>query len=485
MTLADAYRFGCLIDGQWIEGSGGDFATHNPAHPERQVGAYTAAGAAQVAQAVASARRAQRAWAARVPLERAGIVAAFVAEVEAGAPEIARAIVLEQGKPLAEANGEIAKSCAEARTMLGLAAQAQGEVMPAARAGFRNLVLRRPRGVIAAVSPWNFPVMTPLRKLVPALMFGNAMVIKPSEFTPAAACLVAQIAQQFFPPGLVQLVNGDGRVGAALVGDAGIDGVTFTGSIDTGRRIYAAAAPSLAELSLELGGKNAAVIHDAVDLDAALDAISGAAFAVCGQRCTAISRIVVQHALHERVAKGLVARARRLQLGDGLVAGTTTGPLIHGAHRDKVAGMVQRARRDGADLLTGGGFAQPGSAPEGFFYEPAVLAGVRPEMEIARDEIFGPVLTLQPYDDFDEALAIVNGVEHGLTAALFSDSHTLVQRFLSECETGMLHINHGTVPDNHMPFGGIKHSGVGAYSSVGHSSIQFYTTEHSAYLKYL
>jgi aldehyde dehydrogenase (NAD+) len=335
------------------------------------------------------------------------------------------------------------------------------------------------------VSPWNFPVMTPLRKLVPALVFGNAMVIKPSEFTPAAACLLADIAQAFFPPGLVQLVNGDGRVGAALVGDAGIDGVTFTGSIDTGRRIYAAAAPSLAELSLELGGKNAAVVHDAADLDAALDAISAAAFAVCGQRCTAISRIVVQRALHQRVAEGQVARARRLVLGDGLVAGTTTGPLIHAAHRDKVAGMVERARSDGAELLTGGGFAQPASAPQGFFYEPAVLAGVRPQMEIARDEIFGPVLTLQPYDDFDEALSIVNGVEHGLTAALFSDSHALVQRFLAECETGMLHVNHGTVPDNHMPFGGIKHSGVGAYSSVGHSSIQFYTTEHSAYLKYL
>jgi len=367
--------------------------------------------------------------------------------------------------------------------MIGLAARGHGEVMPAARPGFRNLVLRRPRGVIVAVCPWNFPVMTPLRKLAPALMYGNAVLIKPSEFTPAAACLVADSALSFFPPGLVQLLNGGASVGAALVGHEGVHGVTFTGSIATGRRIAAAAAQSLAEVSLELGGKNAAIVHDSTDLDAALDAISSAAFAVCGQRCTAISRIVVRRELHDEVAAGLVTRARALRLGDGLHPETTAGPLIHATHRDKVQGMVRRGLQAGAEVLTGGGFAQPVSAPEGWFHEPTVLARVTPGMEIARDEIFGPVITLQPCADFDEALAIVNGVEHGLTAALFSDRHALVQRFLDECETGMLHVNHGTVPDNHMPFGGIKHSGVGVYSSVGPSAIGFYTTEHAAYLK--
>jgi aldehyde dehydrogenase (NAD+) len=309
------------------------------------------------------------------------------------------------------------------------------------------------------------------------------MLLKPSEFTPAAACLIADTARPFFPAGLVQIVNGAGPVGAALIAHEGVQGVTFTGSIATGRRIAAAAAASLAETSLELGGKNAAIVHDTADLDAALDAISGAAFAVCGQRCTAISRIVVRRALHDAVAEGLAARARALRLGDGLVPGITAGPLIHAQHRDKVHGMVARALESGAQCLTGGRFAQPESAPGGWFYEPTVLAGVRPAMEIARDEVFGPVITLQPYEDFDEALAIVNGVEQGLTAALFSDSHRLIQRFLDECETGMLHVNHGTVPDNHMPFGGIKHSGVGAYSSVGPSAMHFYTTEHSAYLK--
>jgi len=476
------FIYGALSEGHWIAGAGDSFETRNPAHPDRVVGRYTAADRAQVDDAVHGARAAQRAWARRPPIERGAVVARWLDALVARRDEIAQAAVLEQGKPLAEAQGEFDKGVAEARMMIGLALRDHGMVMPAARAGFRNLVLRRPRGVIAAVCPWNFPVMTPLRKLAPALLYGNAMVLKPSEFTPAAACLIADIAQPFFPAGLVQLVNGMGAVGAALVGHEGVDGVTFTGSIATGRRIYAAAAASLAEISLELGGKNAAIVNDATKLDAALDAIAGAAFAVCGQRCTAVSRIVVKRELHDRVAAGLVARARALRLGDGLQPGITTGPLIHEAHRNKVHEMYTRGLHDGAERLCGGHFAQPESAPQGWFYAPTVLAAVTPSMEVAREEVFGPVITLQPYADFDEALAIVNGVEHGLTAALFSDSHSLVQRFLNECETGMLHVNHGTVPDNHMPFGGIKHSSVGASSSVGPSAMQFYTTEHAAYL---
>lgn len=477
------FDFGALWAGAWQAGRGAAFETRNPAHPDRIIGRYGAASVEQVGDAVLAARQAQRVWAKCPPIERGAIVARWLDALALRRDDVAQAIVLEQGKPLAEARGEFDKGLAEARMMIGLAARGHGEVMPAARAGFRNLVLRRPRGVIVAVCPWNFPVMTPLRKLAPALLHGNALLIKPSEFTPAAACLVADTAHAFFPAGLVQVLNGGGDVGAALVGHEGVDGVTFTGSIATGRRIAAAAAQSLAEVSLELGGKNAAIVEDAADLDAALDAISGAAFAVCGQRCTAISRIVVRRELHDRVAEGLVARARALYLGDGLLPETTAGPLIHSAHRDNVQGMVKRARQAGAEVLSGGGFAQPASAPQGWFHEPTVLAGVTPGMEVARDEIFGPVLTLQPYANFDEALTIVNGVEHGLTAALFTDRHALVQRFLDECETGMLHVNHGTVPDNHMPFGGIKHSGVGVYSSVGPSAIQFYTTEHAAYLK--
>lgn len=479
---APRFEFGSLIGGDWNAADGAIFETRNPAHPERIVGVYRAAPEGFVAVAMEAARSAQADWARRSTVERGERVERWLDEVERRADAIVRATVLEQGKPVAEARAELAKAISEARTMIGMARGGAGEVMAATRPGFLNLVVRRPRGVILAICPWNFPIMTPLRKLAPALVYGNAVILKPSQFTPAAAALLADAARETLPAGLVQVLNGDGAIGGALAASPGIDGITFTGAIPTGRRIFASAAASLAELSLELGGKNAAIVNDPPDLEVALDQIAAAAFAVCGQRCTAISRIVVRRTLHDAVAEGLGARAKSLRLGDGLQPGVTTGPLIHEAHRRKVAGMVARAQAAGATAICGAREARPDSAPDGFFYEPTVLTGVTGDMEIAREEVFGPVLTLQPYDDFEEALTIVNGVEHGLTAALFTNDQRLVQTFMARCQTGMMHINHGTVPDNNMPFGGVKSSGVGVYSSVGPSAIQFYTTEHSVYI---
>lgn len=411
------------------------------------------------------------------------MVGNFVSALERRGEEIAHAIVREQGKPLAEARGELAKACGEARAMVAFACLPQGDVVPAARAGFRNLVLRRPRGVIAAITPWNFPIMTPMRKVAPALVYGNAVILKPSEFTPAAACIAADCARDLLPAGLLQLVIGGADVGAALVSHRRVDGVTFTGSVGTGQQIYHLASTNLAELSLELGGKNAAVIHDTADLGATLDAVTGAAFACAGQRCTAISRVLVRRELYGPVLDGLASRAAQLKVDDGMQPGASLGPMVHGQHRDKVAAMVALGLSEGARLVCGGHALQPRGAESGYFYAPTVLADVKANMRVAREEIFGPVITVQPYDDFSDALAVVNDVDYGLTAALFSGDNAVIQRFLDECETGMIHINHGSVPDNHMPFGGIKHSGVGAYS-VGASAVNFYTTEHSAYLRY-
>ncbi len=483
MTLAVQYRYGCLVGDDWQPGGGAATETRNPARPAEPVGRYEWATVAQVAAAVERAAVAQRAWRRLPAMARIAAFGHFVAALERRGEDIARAIVREQGKPLAEARGELAKACGEARAMMALASRHAGEVLPAARPGFRNQVLRRPRGVIAAITPWNFPVMTPMRKIAPALLYGNAVVLKPSEFTPAAACIAADCARETLPAGLLQLVIGGADVGAALVSHPDVAGITFTGSTAIGRRIHALAAGNLAELSLELGGKNAAVIHDTRDLDAALDAIAGAAFACAGQRCTAVSRVLVRRALYPSVVDGLALRALALEAGDGLEDGVNLGPMVHAGHLDKVASMVAQGLAEGARLVCGGSALRPASAPDGHFYAPTVLADVHEDMQVAREEIFGPVITVQAYDDFDQALAIVNGVDYGLTAALFSDDHGIVQRFLDECETGMLHVNHGTVPDNHMPFGGVKQSGAGAYS-VGASAIHFYTTEHSAYLRY-
>ncbi len=476
------YEYGNLIGGAWVAGDSGAFTTCNPARPREAVGRYTAASSAQVQQAVDAATQAQRAWRISTVVERAAALERFVAALEVRTEELAKSITLEQGKPLAEARGEVAKSFAEARFMAGEALRGHSAVMPSARAGIRNMVIRRPRGVIAAITPWNFPILTPMRKLAPAIAFGNAVILKPSEFTPSTMCLIAEVAKATLPEGLLQVLNGSGETGAALVGNPDVAGVTFTGSVATGKRIYATAAQNLAEISLELGGKNAAVVNDTSDLEACLNQIMAAACMCAGQRCTAISRVIVRRELHDAVVEGLVQRFRAAVLGDGMDPATTMGPLVNARQLERVVGMVGAGVSEGARVICGGSEARLPGLKDGYFYAPTVLANVTPEMTVAREEIFGPVISVLGYDNLDEAFRILNGVKYGLTSALFSDDNDVVQRFIDDSENGMIHINHGTIPDNHMPFGGVKHSGVGAYS-VGPSVVNFFTTEHSVYLK--
>lgn len=477
------YRYGNFLSGKWVKGDGETFETLSPVRPNEVVGRYVAASSVEISAAIAAAGDAQRSWRAVPAVERGAIFGRFIAALEARVEDLARSITLEQGKPLNEARGEVMKSLGEARFMMGEVARGHSSVLPSARVGVRNMVVRRPRGVIAAITPWNFPILTPMRKISPALAFGNAIILKPSEFTPATACLIAEAGQDILPSGLLQIVNGGGKVGTTLVSAQGVDGVTFTGSVATGRRVYASAAQNLSEISLELGGKNAAVVNDTEDLDGCLDQIVTAAFMCAGQRCTAISRVIVKRDLSDSVEKGLAERAKRIVLGDGMEASTTMGPLINDSQRGRVTRMVQAGIHAGAKTLIGGMAVRVKGLEDGYFYAPTVLSQVTPQMNVAREEIFGPVISVIAYDSLDEAMTALNGVEYGLTSALFSNQNDVVQRFIDETETGMIHVNHGTIPDNHMPFGGIKSSGVGAYS-VGTSAMNFYTTEHSVYIKH-
>jgi acyl-CoA reductase-like NAD-dependent aldehyde dehydrogenase len=476
------YEYGNLIAGQWQPGSGDAFTTCNPARPAEVVGRYTAASAEQVNEAVKAAIVAQRKWRKLPSVERGAIVEKFIAALEAKTDALAQAITLEQGKPLFESRGEIAKACGESRFMIGEASRSHSPAMPSSRPGFNNAVIRRPRGVIAALTPWNFPIMTPMRKIAPALVFGNAAILKPSEFTPATACIIGDAAKGILPDGLLQIIVGMAATGQALVSHDGIDGVAFTGSVPVGRKIYAAASQNLTEVALELGGKNAAIVNDTDDIDGCLDQIIGAAYQCAGQRCTGISRVLVRTSLATQVCDGLVKRAQAVVLGEGTKQGVTMGPMNNAAQFKKVAAMVEAGVAEGAQVLTGGKAVKIDGADGGFFYQPTILGGVTPAMSVAQEEIFGPVITVTTYDTTEEAFEILNGVEFGLTSSLFSNDHALIQRFIAESEHGMLHVNHGTVPENHMPFGGIKNSGVGAYS-VGPSAAHFFTTEHAVYVK--
>ena len=325
--------------------------------------------------------------------------------------------------------------------------------------------------------------MTPLRKACPAIAFGNAVILKPSQFTPAASYLLEEIARPFFPKNLFQIAMISGQEASRVIATGAIHGVSFTGSVGSGKLVYAAAAQNLIPAQLELGGKNAVILHDAEDLDAAIAQIAGAAFQTAGQRCTALSRVLVNKALAAPARDKLAAAAGAIRLGDGMLPDSEMGPLCNVQHWEQVRDMTAKAVAQGARPLVGGSPTPGAGEQNGYFFQPTVLSDVKHDDIASQAEIFGPVLSILEYQDFDEAMTMLNGTEFGLTSALFSNSNAHVQRFLRESNNGMIHVNHGTVPDNNMPFGGVKHSGVGAYS-VGPTAINFYTSEHAAYIAY-
>ncbi len=461
-------------------GSGGDaYETTNPASPSEKIGRYGIMGADELGRAIDQANAAQAAWAKVPGLERSQRLNSFIDAVEARADELATLGTLEQGKLLRESRGETLKSCAEGRFSVGEAARMGAMATATGRAGYSNQILRRPRGVIFCISPWNFPISTPMRKICPALAFGNAVVMKPSRFTPGPNFLLAEIAKEFFPEHLIQVAMVSGRMASEVVAGGDVHGVSFTGSVPTGRLVYAAAAQNLIPVQLELGGKNGAILNDTDDLEGAIDQILGAAFMTSGQRCTAISRVIVHRELAVETRDILSAKATAMKMGPGLDADSDIGPLCNLPHWHDVCTTTEKAISEGARALAGG--AAPNRPEDGYYYRPTILGDVAHNSIAGQEEIFGPVLSVIEYDMFDHAMDILNGTEFGLTSALFSNRNDLVQRFLAESQNGMIHVNHGTVPDNNMPFGGIKNSGVGAYS-VGPTAVNFHSSEHSAYV---
>lgn len=460
---------------------GPNYDTHNPANPVHSIGRYSIPDEAETDAIIARANVAAAEW-ARVPgLERGQRLNAFLDAVEARADEIAAAITLEQGKILAEAKFETLKGCAEGRFMVGEAARMGSVPIGTGRPDFSNQILRRPRGVIFCISPWNFPAMTPLRKMCPAVAFGNAVVMKPSQFTPAASFLLEEIAKPFFPENLFQIAMISGRAASKVISEGDIHGISFTGSVEVGRMVYAAAAQNLIPVQLELGGKNAVIVNDTGDLPGTMSQIAGAAFQTGGQRCTSIARILIQKDLVKEASELLAERADAFVVGDGMDEATQMGPLCNFPHWEGVCANTAKSIEEGAKPLSGGGPRDGAGRDGGYFFKPTVLGNVQHQSTASQVEIFGPVLSVLEYETFDQAMDMLNGTEFGLTSALFSNNNAYVQRFLRESQNGMIHVNHGTIPDNNMPFGGVKNSGVGPFS-VGPTAVNFYTSEHSAYV---
>jgi aldehyde dehydrogenase (NAD+) len=360
-----------------------------------------------------------------------------------------------------------------------------GQTVPSEMPDKFAMAIRRSIGVVGIITPWNFPVAIPAWKLFPALICGNTAVIKPASDTPA--CLVRFIellTEGGIPAGVVNVVTGSGgEVGNAIVGHPDVRVISFTGHTDTGIEISRRAAETLKRVSLELGGKNPIVVWEDADLDLALDSVVWSAFGTSGQRCTAASRIVVHRSIHDQFTESLRKRVASLVLGDGLEETTDVGPVINDQAVERIAAYAVIGR-DEAELVIGGEPARDGVLAKGSFFQPTIFADVRPGARIAQEEIFGPVTSVIPVDDWDEAVEVVNGVKYGLSTSLFTRDINLAFRSIRDFESGLGYVNHGTIgAEAHLPFGGTKATGNG-HREVGQAALDFFSEWKSVYIDY-
>lgn len=475
-----------FIAGKWAPPATGNYyATHNPAHPEQALGEFPSSGRPDVAAAVAAAAAAFPLWEKTPGPQRGALLFRFSQLLEDSKSELGKIITLEQGKALGEAIGEVSRAAVEARYMAGEASRPLGQTFPSERPGFSCHTILEPLGVVATISPWNFPVVTPVRKIAPAIAFGNTVVFKPASLTPWSAVYLMQLLEKAgLPPGVVNLAIGPGSaVGDCLVADGRVRGISFTGSSDIGARVAEGAARRFASVQLELGGKNPAIVVDYDDLDGAAREIVSAAFLCSGQRCTALSRVIVSEAQADALVERILFHVSRIRVGDGMLEGTTMGPLVSKAQFGIVDGYVRQGIASGCAVLAGGRPLVENPGQEGYYYAPTVFDHVAPESPLAREEIFGPVLPVIRVHDAEEAVSVANGTRYGLAAAVFTSRPELMHKFVAGIETGMIHVNHGTASQAHVPFGGRKDSGQGAFS-IGPTAKDFFTNVKAVYVKW-
>ncbi|MGH9246276.1 MAG: aldehyde dehydrogenase family protein [Acidimicrobiales bacterium] len=463
------------------------FDSVNPARPAEVVGTYPQHNAAEVDEAVAAAAAAQRGWATRPVPARADIIARAGEVIADRKAELSEIVSRECGKILVEAGGDVQEAVDMAGFIAGQGRQPWGETVPSELPHKMAYTTRGPVGVVGMITPWNFPVAIPSWKIFPALLAGNGVVIKPSEHAPkcceefVACCIEAGV-----PDDLIQLVFGYAEPAQALIGHPGVGAVSFTGSVPTGRRVAAAAMETGPRLvSLELGGKNAMVVWRDADLDLVADGALFGAFGTAGQRCTSTSRLIVHLEVADEVVGRIVEAAGRLTLGDPTHPDTDVGPVITAESAHRIKGVVESAVAEGARVACGGHVRLdvPGCDGSAFF-EPTVLVGIKPEDRIAREEVFGPVLAVLEVGDIDEAVEVVNGVEYGLSAAVYSTDINTALRTVEAIDTGIVYVNAPTIgAEIPLPFGGTKHTGNG-FREAGTRGIEQFSQIKTVYVDY-
>ena len=470
--------FAHYIGGEWVGDS--DVTTNtSPANRDDVIGTYARGDAARVDQAVSAALAAQPSWAAASPqlrhdvLERAG---ALIVERK---DELGRLLAREEGKTIAEAVGETVRASQVFKFFAGEALRNTGDAVASVRPGIDVMIEREAVGVIGLITPWNFPIAIPAWKLAPALAYGNAVVMKPAELTPGCAWELAKILDEAgCPAGIFNLVMGPGsKVGARIVEHEDIAAVSFTGSVATGRQVAVDCATRGKKVQLEMGGKNPMVVVDDADLDVAVGACLNGAFFSTGQRCTASSRLIVTAGIHDAFLDKLTAAAADLVIGDPLDSKTQIGPVVDQSQLDQNLEYLALAATEGCDVR-GGGLGNG----NGYFMHPAIFAGASNQMRVSREEIFGPMASVIKVADYDEALAIANDTEFGLSSGICTTSLKLATDFRRNAKAGMVMVNLPTAGvDYHVPFGGRKGSSYGPREQ-GSYAREFYTTVKTSYI---
>lgn len=470
-----------FIAGEWRKGVA-EIANINPSDTSDIIGHFAQASRTDLEDAIQAARDASVIWAQSGLETRYNALMAIGTELMARSEELGRLLSREEGKPLAEGKGEVYRAGQFFTYYAAETLRQLGENADSVRPNIEIDVRREPVGVVAIISPWNFPTATAVWKIAPALAFGNAVIWKPANLVPASAVALTEIiARQELPKGLFNLVMGSGaEIGDALASHAGIDALTFTGSLDVGRQIAAAAAPNLTKLQMEMGSKNPLVIMDDCDMDLAVACASGGAFGGTGQKCTASSRLIIDDKIYDEFAEKLVQAAQALRVGHALEEGTMMGPVVSEAQLASNQHYLDVARQEGGEILWGGDvLTQP---TQGHYMAPAVIAGLPNSAQVNREEMFGPMTCLIKASGYEEALHLANDTQFGLTAGIMTSSLARANHFRRHAKTGVVMVNLPTAgTDYHVPFGGRGASSHGVREQ-GRAAVEFYTSVKTAYV---
>ncbi|MBT2305109.1 aldehyde dehydrogenase family protein [Variovorax paradoxus] len=469
------------IDGEWISATSG-VANINPSNTDETVG-WFAHGDARLAQdAVSAAGHARAAWAATGPLQRARLLEAVAAGIAARAAEFANTLSREEGKTLPEAQGETQRAEDIFRYYAGEVLRQAGELHDSIRPGVTVEVTREPIGVALLITPWNLPLAIPAWKTAAALAFGNCVILKPSEVAPACAWLLADVIHAAgFPPGVFNLVMGTGaELGPALLDNTIVSGVSFTGSVPTGRRIADASIATYKKLQLEMGGKNALVVLDDAELNIAVECALDGAFFATGQRCTASSRLVVTRGIYDRFVEEMLRRMSQVRIGHALNPETQIGPVVSQDQLERDLGYIALAKQEGGDLTGGELLERP---HPGHYLSPCLVTGLRNDARVCREEIFGPVACVIKVSDYEEALAIANDTQFGLSSGICTTSLKHASHFRRHSQAGLAMVNMSTSGvDFHVPFGGRKASSHGSREQ-GRHAVEFFTAMKTSYIR--